>query len=288
MSLIFNPLQLNLMDLSILNAKPIYFNYNSVRIYLVGCGGTGSFLAPLLCRIANFLVEMRKRVNITFVDFDSVETKNLWRQNFCSGELGFNKAQALAMRYKTIFPQLNITAIEQTVEQLILNGVIPTIVIGCVDNTNARQQIEELLIDHVSLICHGQTYAPCWWLDCGNAYTHGQVAIGNWYSMEIEDYQLETATCLRLPLPSIQYPQLLIQSEEDEDVSCAEQVILNGQSLNINSQMAVIAAEMVHQLLNNQLKRMQIEIDLFRGSMKSTFINQENIDSIVERANIAL
>lgn len=52
--------------------------------------------------------------------------------------------------------------------------------------------------------------------------------------------------------------------------------------------MRFIAAEMVHQLLNNQLKRMQIEIDLFRGSMKSTFIIQENIDWIIERATIAL
>ena len=41
---------------------------------------------------------------------------------------------------------------------------------------------------------------------------------------------------------------------------------------------------MVHQLLNSQLKRMQVEVDLFRGSMKSTWISQENIARIVERA----
>ena len=41
---------------------------------------------------------------------------------------------------------------------------------------------------------------------------------------------------------------------------------------------------MVHQLLNSQLKRMQVEVDIFRGSMKSTWITQENIDRILERA----
>jgi PRTRC genetic system ThiF family protein len=282
---ILNPLQLNLFDLSILNAKPIYFNYNSVRIYLVGCGGTGSFLVPHLCRIANFLYETGKRITITLVDFDSVEEKNLWRQNFCSGELGYNKAQALAMRYKTMFPRLNIGVVEKKVDEISLNGAIPTIVIGCVDNAEARKSIEDLMIDYVSLMAHGYERPPCWWIDCGNAYTYGQVAIGNWYSVDLDDYKLEPVTCLRLPLPTIQYPQLLQQTEEDETISCAEQAMLNGQSLNINAQMAIIAGEMVHQLLNSQLKRMQVEVDIFRGSIKSTFISQENINQVIERVS---
>lgn len=285
MSNILNLLQLNLSDLSILNAKPIYFNYNSVRIYLVGCGGTGSFLVPHLCRIANFLYETGKHITITLVDFDNVEEKNLWRQNFCSAELGYNKAQALAMRYKTMFPSLNIGVVENKVDEISLNGAIPTIIIGCVDNAEARKSIENLMIDYVSLMAHGYDRPPCWWLDCGNAYTYGQVAIGNWYSVELDDYKLEPATCLRLPLPTIQYPQLLQQTEESETISCAEQAMLNGQSLNINSQMAIIAGEMVHQLLNSQLKRMQVEVDIFRGSMKSTFISQENINQLIERVS---
>ncbi|MGB5710203.1 MAG: hypothetical protein WBM44_04745, partial [Waterburya sp.] len=79
-------------------------------------------------------------------------------------------------------------------------------------------------------------------------------------------------------------PELLLQTDENEALSCAEQALLNGQSLNINSQMAISAGEMVHQLLNSQLKRMQVEVDIFRGSMKSTWISQENIDRIVEKA----
>ena len=85
-------------------------------------------------------------------------------------------------------------------------------------------------------------------------------------------------------MPTIQYPQLLKQNQEPENVSCAEQAMLNGQSLNINSHMAIIAGEMVHQLVNSQLKRMRTEVDIFRGSMQSTYISQENIDRLIEQA----
>ena len=283
MSLPSKHLQLEFSDLSILNAKPIYFNYPSVRIYVVGCGGTGSFLVPHLCRLANWFEAVGKRVSITLIDFDRIEEKNLYRQNFCQAELGYNKAQALAVRYKAMFPKLTIGAIEHQASAISLDRSSPTVVIGCVDNAAARKSIEELMIEYSGLMTHGFSQIPCWWIDCGNDYTHGQLAIGNWYSLELDDYILEPATCTTLPLPTIQHPELLLQIDEHETLSCAERALLNGQSLNINSQIAIAAGEMVHQLLNSQLKRMQVEIDIFRGSMRSTWIAQENIDRIIER-----
>lgn len=41
-------------------------------------------------------------------------------------------------------------------------------------------------------------------------------------------------------------------------------------SLSMSDRCA--AGEIVHQLLSSQLKRMQVEVDIFRGSMKSTLI----------------
>ncbi|NJL51128.1 MAG: thiamine biosynthesis protein ThiF [Hydrococcus sp. SU_1_0] len=280
-----NHLQLELSDLSIINAKPIYFNYPFVRIYVVGCGGTGSFLVPHLCRLANWFDAAGKQVSITLIDFDPIEDKNLYRQNFCPAELGYNKAQALAVRYKAMFPTLRIGAVDRQASAISLDRSMPTVVIGCVDNAAARKSIEELMIEYSNQTAYGFNRLPCWWIDCGNDYTHGQVAIGNWYSLELADYILEPATCTTLPLPTIQYPELL-QTDENETLSCAERALLNGQSLNINSQIAIAAGEMVHQLLNSQLKRMQIEVDLFRGSMKSIWIAQDNIDRIVERAKV--
>ena len=250
-----NYLQLEFSDLSILNAKPIYFNYSSVSIYVVGCGGTGSFLVPHLCRLANWFYNAGKQISITLIDFDRIEEKNLYRQNFCQAELGYNKAQALAVRYKAMFPKLKIGVIEDRASAIKLDRSMPTVVIGCVDNAAARKSIEELMIErggrrtcvaesnHVveysGLVAHGFSQIPCWWVDCGNDYTYGQVSIGNWYSVELDDYILEPATCTTLPLPTIQYPELLLQTDENETLSCAERALLNGQSLNINSQIAL-------------------------------------------------
>ena len=171
MSSLSNPLQLELSDLSIINAKPIYFNYPSVRIYVVGCGGTGSFLVPHLCRLANWFYDAGKQISITLIDFDRIEEKNLYRQNFCQAELGYNKAQALAVRYKAMFPKLKIGAIEDRSSAIKLDRSTPTVVIGCVDNAAARKSIEELMIECSGLMAHGLSQIPCWWIDCGNDYT---------------------------------------------------------------------------------------------------------------------
>ena len=133
---------------------------------------------------------------------------------------------------------------------------------------------------------HNFNQIPCWWIDCGNGYTYGQVAIGNYYTLEPEDYIIEPATCIRLPLPTIQYPELMTQIEEEENISCAERAMLGGQSLNINSQIAITVAEMVRQLLDSKLKRMNVEIDLLQGSMKSTWIAQEEINKILGKVEL--
>ena len=194
---------------------------------------------PHLCRLANWFNDAGKQISITLIDFDRIEEKNLYRQNFCQAELGYNKAQALAVRYKAMFPKLKIGVIEDRASAIRLDRSMLTVIIGCVDNAAARKSIEELMIEYSSLVAHGFSQTPCWWIDCGNDYTYGQVSIGNWYSVELDDYILEPATCNTLPLPTIQYPELLLQTDENETLSCAERALLNGQSLNINSQMAL-------------------------------------------------
>ena len=144
--------KLNVLPISFLmnvsGSQPIYFNYPLVRIYVVGCGGTGSFLVPHLCRLANWFDAADKRVSITLIDFDRIEEKNLYRQNFCQAELGYNKAQALAVRYKAMFPKLTIGAIEHQASAISLDRSTPTVIVGCVDNAAARKSIEELMIEY--------------------------------------------------------------------------------------------------------------------------------------------
>ncbi|MCP4517833.1 MAG: hypothetical protein GY824_21725, partial [Delftia sp.] len=75
-----------------------------VNLVLVGCGGTGSFLALHLARLAWHAREQHGiEVALTFIDPDRVEARNVGRQNFVPAEIGACKAQSLASRYGLAF-----------------------------------------------------------------------------------------------------------------------------------------------------------------------------------------
>ncbi len=62
---------------TIMMNKPLTFMLpdNKIKIALVGCGGTGSFIAQDIARIAYHQKQKGKDIDITFVDFDFVEEK---------------------------------------------------------------------------------------------------------------------------------------------------------------------------------------------------------------------
>ena len=62
-------------------------------ITVVGCGGTGGFVAEGLCRLFQ-----GRDATIVLVDHDRVEPHNLLRQNFYPGDVGEFKSKALADR----------------------------------------------------------------------------------------------------------------------------------------------------------------------------------------------
>ena len=68
-----------------------------VSICLVGCGGTGSFLARDLARLAVHCRETGgPQISLNFLDDDRVEPKNIGRQLFAAADVGKNKAEVLA------------------------------------------------------------------------------------------------------------------------------------------------------------------------------------------------
>lgn len=60
--------------------------------YIIGCGGVGSAIVPSLCLL-------KAPQEITLIDGDRIEPKNLDRQMFEPSQIGMNKAEALAARH---------------------------------------------------------------------------------------------------------------------------------------------------------------------------------------------
>ena len=136
----------------------------AATIVLVGCGGTGGFLAEALCRLL-----IGKPAALYLVDMDRVERHNVARQHFDRHEVGRFKAETLAERLTRRYgreigyavapydPELHADVFNDDNSALQL-------LVGCVDNADARRAIAETL--EVGRRGSAGPGRDVWWLDC--------------------------------------------------------------------------------------------------------------------------
>ena len=256
----------------------------SLRIHLVGCGGTGSWLAPALVRLTK-----HHGAALTFQDHDHVEEANCMRQNFCLAEVGRNKAVTLARRYGSAWG-MAIEAVPQAFgasSATVRPHVDETVLyIGCVDNAAARCAIESQCAEHAP---HPYGQAPPYWLDCGNtALARGantaQVVLGSARTLDALSGAFGVPTfCTALPSTTLLHPNLRLAEHEDsttdgsEELSCEELALRNMQGMTINQHVAAIAAEYVNQLLAGTLKRFATYIDTASGTTHALPISPQSV-----------
>ncbi len=223
------------------------------RLILIGCGGTGSWLAPHVVRLARLLREVHdQQVSVVFCDHDHVEEKNIFRQNFCEAEIGRNKALSLAQRYGHAWG-IPIAAIDQRFSRAIAtkNDFAPSyndqqtsVFITCVDNNTSRREVAKL--------CESW---PIWWVDTGNLKTAGQVSVGReLFEKELSPLRLPSVTTWTPP-PSLQFPNIMRDTSEEiqpvdyTTTSCAELALVDEQSISINHSIASVAASLLAKML---------------------------------------
>lgn len=239
-----------------------------VNLVLIGCGGTGSWLAPNVARVARLLIEkFRREPRVTFVDPDIVEAKNIYRQNFCDAEVGQNKAITLAYRFGLAWG-IPIAALPErfSPDRLRTSFSDFTILIGCVDNAAARQAIREAVTSRPRV----------WWLDCGNAKSNGQVLLGTGTGEPKDPFELP-GFCSWLPLPTTRHPELLEALPEEHveaaPMSCADMAMADSQGLAINQAVAAEAGDyLFRMLLTHDLRKCATYMDLASGSARSEYI----------------
>ncbi|HMZ56135.1 MAG TPA: ThiF family adenylyltransferase [Nitrospira sp.] len=244
-----------------------------LRLIQIGCGGIGAFLGIHVARLARECLRLFDTVTVSFYDGDTVEEKNLRRQNFCAAEVGQNKAEALAFRLSTAWGiPIHAYSRHFSEEGFQSEYHTLTILLGCVDTTKARRSLHKALV-HGNARNDSQT----WLIDGGNLTTHGQVLIGN----VVTDFNPQQSflfgnVCQSLPAPALVHPELIRRERRPVSTpqrSCAELAQADPQSLTINS---IIASHMADYLLRliitNDLRRFATYIDMDTGSARSLAI----------------
>ena len=193
------------------------------QIVVIGCGGTGSFLIPPLCR---YLASINFLEDVVLVDGDTYSNSNSDRQMFDVNQVGLNKAEQQAGTILRTMPEfkMNLQYVDtyvglEELEDLLVENCV---VINCGDNNALRHNVESacLKLKNAVHIC------------CGNEMHHGQVQI----SMRIVGKQI---------FPPIwdRYPQFKTTVEDRSKMSCEELAKLpsGGQVISANMMSASIA-----------------------------------------------
>jgi PRTRC genetic system ThiF family protein len=277
------------LNLGLLQAKPVVLPGGEDRLtklVLVGCGGTGSWLAGGIARIAWELKRIGRQVEVQFWDFDRVEPKNIPRQAFTGSEVGLYKAEALALRYSGAWA-INIAAYLQPFEpdRLQPHGYYYsynpplTIILGAVDNAKARRSIAQALENN-------SPRAPArWWVDCGNSKASCQVLVGT-HNKTDELREAFSLSCNALPSPVLQHPELLDPLPEEFNgasgrMSCAELVAANAQSMTINKLAASLAEDILIRLLTGKLTHFAVYADQESGTARARYTNPTEVAAVL-------
>ena len=184
-----------------LDARAMRGNYGMpavIHVLVVGCGGNGGHVIPQIMRYNRALLSrlgerpragQRRRagsgtqIELTLVDADVVEQRNLMRQNFIAPDIGRNKASVLAERYGRAFG-LEVGAVESYLdvdkahELLSRTSGESVIVLGCVDNNYTRKALHDAILNSGDA---GRGYfnvQHLFWIDVANERFDGQLAMG--------------------------------------------------------------------------------------------------------------
>jgi molybdopterin/thiamine biosynthesis adenylyltransferase len=112
------------------------------RVMIIGAGGIGSYLIPLLDKTMVY--------NMTVMDPDNVEKKNLTYQNFKEKENGMNKASVMNWNYDSVkqfspYPVLT----EKQIKSFDL-------VVCCADNLDVRRLLYRSNVPWLDLRAQGR------------------------------------------------------------------------------------------------------------------------------------
>lgn len=261
----------------------------NIQVIVVGCGGTGSRLVPLLAQQA----ANRNDMHIMLCDFDIIEHKNLSRQNFYEFEVGENKAKALADRFSMLYGieiEFSTAKIHNDLYLKNVNSSTDIVVFDCTDNKTARKAIR----DFCRFSYYTSGFNRIYLISCGNEKDYGQVhfSILN-YSIGLESLSNNKTLLLHEDInnawkcmrslhnvlsckPSLYLPDFLSYNKTFKDnvesVSCVNMDIAEEQSMAINSTIAQLAFNMFFQWM---VSKDGLTNMIVYANLSNTFVGQK-------------
>ena len=134
-------------DLLKRNVKGISKKLKKTRVCILGLGGLGSNVAILLARSGIGFLKL--------VDFDTVETSNLNRQQYRISHIGMKKTEALKNIIKDINPFVEVETLDIKVDRENIYSIVGDIeiVVEAFDRAETKAMIlEELLTDKNKIV----------------------------------------------------------------------------------------------------------------------------------------
>lgn len=127
-----------------------------MRLYVIGAGGTASYLLPVLVRTITENCDVKE---VVIIDRDVIEEKNVERQNYTFDEIGQGKAEAVAQSLRS-FCRVPITTVNEWFTENF--AMFPnSFAISCTDNHPARLALLNLCDKQncKAVICGNETYS---------------------------------------------------------------------------------------------------------------------------------
>ena len=205
----------------------------TVRITVVGCGGTGGAIASGLPYLHQAMLALGHPggLDVTLVDGDRISRINCVRQPFSESEIGLHKATVLATRIN-LFWGLGWRGSPQFLDEGWREET--DIVIGCVDSRKARNMI----------LGSAAYWNSHYWLDLGNNASTGQFVLGQPENNKNKRCDMRLPTVAEL-FPEIVDPKL---DRKDKHPSCSSVEALQRQEPFINQTVAYHALALLARL----------------------------------------
>jgi len=228
-----------------------------LNISLLGCSGTGSYIAQNLLMLERALVGISGEGlgKVTLYDAKDIAAPNLARTPFMPYEVGLNKAEVLAGRLNAALGYELFTPVATNITKIPVYGG-SDLYITATDSIASRQMVAQY--------ARGCERARSLWLDTGVNKATASCVLGEM-----------TSNADRLPMTTDLFTRLP-DKDEAAQPSCDMAQSLARQAFGVNANIAGIAVNLIAQLLmEGELSYHGVLLDQRSGFTSPIQVNKE-------------